>query len=118
MSGRHLEIRYTVQMGEAEAMCLDRERALVPVRSRIYNAYMIDDIGFILMEKIPGVNLEACRINLNQNTSRIPEYACNAAPRSQNSASKLFNWTAYSPNKRMLQNKFRHYICQESCIGM
>lgn len=49
-----------------------RERASV-VRSRIYNAYMIDDIGFILMEKIPGVDLEASRINLNQNTSRILE---------------------------------------------
>ncbi|EDP53410.1 conserved hypothetical protein [Aspergillus fumigatus A1163] len=46
-------------MGEAEAMCLVRNTTSVPV-PEVLNAYMIDDIGFILMRKIPGVPLEAC----------------------------------------------------------
>lgn len=46
-------------MGEAEAMCLVRKKTSVPV-PRVFNAYTIGDIGFILMEKIPGVELEQC----------------------------------------------------------
>lgn len=46
-----LKMGYGVSMGEAEAMCL------VP---KVLNAYMIEDIGFILMERMPGIPLEEC----------------------------------------------------------
>jgi hypothetical protein len=56
-------------MGEAEAMILVRNSTSAPV-PEVLNAYTIEDIGFILMRKIPGVTLQACwEIFL-----RIPKY--------------------------------------------
>jgi hypothetical protein len=46
-------------MGEAEALCLVRERTSVPV-SKVLNAYAIDDVGFLVMERTPGITLEQC----------------------------------------------------------
>ncbi|KAJ9192301.1 hypothetical protein DTO164E3_8440 [Paecilomyces variotii] len=54
-----LKIGYGVSMGEAEAMCLVRNLTTVPV-PKVLNAYMIEDIGFILMERVPGIPLEEC----------------------------------------------------------
>lgn len=48
-----LKVGWTVQMGEAEAMILVKNQTSVPV-PRVYNAYTIEDVGFILMEKIKG----------------------------------------------------------------
>ncbi|PYH92597.1 hypothetical protein BO71DRAFT_442325 [Aspergillus ellipticus CBS 707.79] len=50
---------HRVQMGEAEAMILVRNQTSVPV-PRVLNAYSIAEIGFILMEKLPGVQLDDC----------------------------------------------------------
>lgn len=52
-----LKVGWRVQMGEAEAMILVRNRTSVPV-PQVLNAYSIEDIGFILMEKMPGDELE------------------------------------------------------------
>lgn len=41
------------QMSEAEALCLVREKTSVPV-PKVFNAYTIGKIGYIVMEKIPG----------------------------------------------------------------
>ncbi|KAH8428510.1 uncharacterized protein LDX57_006209 [Aspergillus melleus] len=46
-------------MGEAEALCLLRNKTSVPV-PEVFNAYTIADIGFILMSKIPGISLGQC----------------------------------------------------------
>ncbi|KAI9375790.1 kinase-like protein [Aspergillus egyptiacus] len=54
-----LKVGPTVQMGEAEALCLLRKRTSVPV-PEVFNAYTIADIGFILMSKVSGVTLEQC----------------------------------------------------------
>lgn len=54
-----LKMGYGVSIGEAEAMCLVRSLTSTPV-PKVLNAYMIDDIGFILMERVPGVCLEEC----------------------------------------------------------
>lgn len=54
-----LKVGYEVLMGEAEAMCLVRELTSIPV-PKILNAYMIDDIGFRLMERVPGVSIGEC----------------------------------------------------------
>ncbi|RJE19912.1 Phosphotransferase enzyme family [Aspergillus sclerotialis] len=54
-----LKVGYGVLMGEAEAMCLVRGLTSTPV-PKVLNAYMINDIGFILMERVPGVSLEEC----------------------------------------------------------
>ena len=56
-------------MGEAEAMCLLKERTSVPV-PRVFNAYMIEDIWFTSMEKVPGVTLERCWKGLTKDTKR------------------------------------------------
>jgi aminoglycoside phosphotransferase (APT) family kinase protein len=62
-----LKVGYTVQMGEAEAMCLVRKTTSVPV-PQVLNAYMIGDIGFILMEKIPGEPLDKCWAHLSRDS--------------------------------------------------
>ncbi|PLN79452.1 protein kinase-like protein [Aspergillus taichungensis] len=54
-----LKVGPMVRMGEAETLYLLKERTSVPV-PRVLNAYVIGDIGFILMEKIPGKSLEDC----------------------------------------------------------
>lgn len=59
----------TVTMGEAEAMCLVRNLTSVPV-PEVLNAYMIEDVGFILMRKIPGVPLEACWESLSEDSQQ------------------------------------------------
>lgn len=51
-----LKVGETVRMGEAEAMILVRDQTSVPV-PRVFNAYVIAEIGFIVMEKIPGDEL-------------------------------------------------------------
>lgn len=43
-----LKVGPVVQMGEAEALCLVKERTSVPV-PEVFNAYTIADHGFILM---------------------------------------------------------------------
>ncbi|KAL4915698.1 hypothetical protein BDW62DRAFT_219246 [Aspergillus aurantiobrunneus] len=60
-----LKVGYEESMGEAEAMCLVRRPTPVPV-PKVLNAYMIDDIGFILMEKVPGVSLAQGRGHLSE----------------------------------------------------
>lgn len=60
-----LKMGLTITMGEAEAMCLVRNTTSVPV-PEVLNAYMIDDIGFLLMRKIPEVPLEACWESLSE----------------------------------------------------
>ncbi|KAL1848587.1 hypothetical protein Plec18170_007896 [Paecilomyces lecythidis] len=64
-----LKMGLTVTMGEAEAMCLVRNSTSVPV-PEVLNAYMIEDIGFILMRKIPGVPLEACWESLSEDSQQ------------------------------------------------
>lgn len=64
-----LKVGYTVRMGEAEAMCLVRKMTSVPV-PRVFNAYTIGDIGFILMEKVPGVALERCWEGLDSDSRK------------------------------------------------
>lgn len=54
-----LKVGPTVQMGEAEALCLLKKRTSVPVPD-LFNAYTIGEFGFILMSKIPGLSLERC----------------------------------------------------------
>ncbi|OJJ88480.1 uncharacterized protein ASPGLDRAFT_42052 [Aspergillus glaucus CBS 516.65] len=56
-------------MGKAEALCLIRKRISVPL-PQIFNAYMIEDIGFILMEKVPGIPLEKCWEDLPRDAKR------------------------------------------------
>ncbi|PLB44965.1 hypothetical protein P170DRAFT_270844 [Aspergillus steynii IBT 23096] len=51
-----LKVGETVRMGEAEAMILVRNQTSVPV-PRVFNAYVIAEIGFIVMEKIHGDEL-------------------------------------------------------------
>jgi aminoglycoside phosphotransferase len=51
-----LKVGVGVQMGEAEAMILVKNQTSVPV-PQVFNAYLIEDIGFILMEKIDGIQL-------------------------------------------------------------
>lgn len=58
-----LKVGYNATLGEAEAICLVKRSTSVPV-PRVLNAYMIDDIGFILMERIPGSTLERDLENL------------------------------------------------------
>ncbi|RAL00708.1 uncharacterized protein BO80DRAFT_382876, partial [Aspergillus ibericus CBS 121593] len=54
-----LKMGPVVSMGEAEAMCLVRQSTSVPV-PEVINAYMIEDVGFIVMQKIPGTLLAKC----------------------------------------------------------
>jgi aminoglycoside phosphotransferase len=54
-----LKVGPMVQMGEAEALYLLRKKISVPV-PKVFNAYTIADVGFILMSKIPGIPLEQC----------------------------------------------------------
>lgn len=54
-----LKMGYGFSIGEAEAMCLVRDLTTVPV-PKVLNAYMIEDIRFILMERIPGISLGEC----------------------------------------------------------
>jgi hypothetical protein len=56
-------------MGEAEAMILVRNSTSAPV-PEVLNAYTIEDIGFILMRKIPGVTLQACWEDLLEDTQK------------------------------------------------
>ncbi|PWY92372.1 kinase-like protein [Aspergillus heteromorphus CBS 117.55] len=49
---------HRVQLSEAEAMILARQQTALPIIPRVFNAYLIDDIGFILMEKLPGDQLD------------------------------------------------------------
>lgn len=51
-----LKVGHAVRMGEAEAMILVQNQTSVPV-PQVFNAYCINEIGFILMEKIPGAPL-------------------------------------------------------------
>lgn len=51
-----LKVGETVRMGEAEAMMLVTRETTVPV-PRVFNAYVIQEIGFIVMEKIHGVEM-------------------------------------------------------------
>ncbi|KAK1142361.1 hypothetical protein N8T08_007913 [Aspergillus melleus] len=51
-----LKVGETVRMGEAEAMILVRKQTSVPV-PRVLNAYVIEEVGFIVMEKVPGDEL-------------------------------------------------------------
>lgn len=60
-----LKVGPTIQMGEAEALCLMRKRTSVPV-PEVFNAYTIAEFGFILMSKVPGVSLERCWKNLTR----------------------------------------------------
>ncbi|KIW72716.1 hypothetical protein PV04_00892 [Phialophora macrospora] len=52
------KVGYNATMGEAEAICLVKRMTSVPV-PRVLIAYTIDDIGFILMEKVLGSTLES-----------------------------------------------------------
>lgn len=54
-----LKVGPMVRMGEAEALCLVRKRTSVPV-PKVFNAYAIDDVGFLVMDKMPGTSLERC----------------------------------------------------------
>ena len=56
-------------MGEAEALYLLKRRTSDPV-PKLLNAYMIEDVGFILMEKVPGTPLEKCWEYLPPNSKR------------------------------------------------
>lgn len=51
-----LKVGRMVQMGEAEAMILVKNLTSGPV-AQVLNAYMIEEIGFILMEKIHGCQI-------------------------------------------------------------
>ncbi|GIJ83257.1 hypothetical protein Asppvi_002076 [Aspergillus pseudoviridinutans] len=51
-----LKVGPMVRMGEAEALCLVRERTSVPV-PKVFNAYTIGGVGFLVMEKVPGIPL-------------------------------------------------------------
>jgi aminoglycoside phosphotransferase (APT) family kinase protein len=59
-----LKVGLRVHMGESEAMILARNQTSVPV-PKVFNAYMIEEIGFILMEKIDGMQL-------GRNWSKLP----------------------------------------------
>lgn len=59
-----LKVGLRVHMGESEAMILVRNQTSVPV-PKVFNAYMIEDIGFILMEKIGAMQL-------GRNWSKLP----------------------------------------------
>lgn len=64
-----LKVGPMVRMGEAEALCLVRKRTSVPV-PRVLNAYAIDDVGFLVMEKVPGITLEQCWEGLSGDARR------------------------------------------------
>lgn len=64
-----LKVGYTVHMGEVDGLCLLRKGKLVPI-PQIFTAYMIEDIGFILMVKVPGVALEKSWEDLPKDAKR------------------------------------------------
>lgn len=51
-----LKVGRDVGVGEAEAICLVSRRTGVPV-PQVHNAYMVGDVGYILMDKVPGTPL-------------------------------------------------------------
>jgi aminoglycoside phosphotransferase (APT) family kinase protein len=65
-----LKVGLTVTMGEAEAMILVANSTSVPV-PEVLNAYMIEDIGFILMRKIPGATVQACWEDLSEDSQQF-----------------------------------------------
>ncbi|OOF96366.1 hypothetical protein ASPCADRAFT_404904 [Aspergillus carbonarius ITEM 5010] len=54
-----LKVGWRVKMAEAEALILLAAKTNVPV-PKVLGAYMIGDIGFILMTKIEGKMLASC----------------------------------------------------------
>jgi hypothetical protein len=64
-----LKVGPMVRMGEAEALCLVRERTSVPV-PKVLNAYAIDDVGFLVMERTPGITLEQCWKSLTEDAKQ------------------------------------------------
>jgi hypothetical protein len=56
---RILKVGHNVGMGEAEALYLVSKKTNVPV-PRLHNAYMIGDVGYILMDMVQGVPLTYC----------------------------------------------------------
>lgn len=59
-----LKVGSDVGMGEAEAICLVSRKTSVPV-PQLHNAYMIGDVGYILMDKVPGTPLTNCWDNMS-----------------------------------------------------
>ncbi|GIK05064.1 hypothetical protein Aspvir_009163 [Aspergillus viridinutans] len=64
-----LKVGPMVRMGEAEALCLVRRRTSVPVPI-VLNAYAIDEVGFLVMERIPGIPLVRCWKGLTGDAKR------------------------------------------------
>ena len=59
-----LKVGWRVKMSEAEALILLAAKTDIPV-PKVFSAYTIGDIGFILMSKVEGVTLGSCFDNLS-----------------------------------------------------
>jgi aminoglycoside phosphotransferase len=65
-----LKVGWRVSMNEAEALILLAEKTSVPV-PKVRNAYMIGDIGFIVMSKVEGEPLGSCWEKLSHELESI-----------------------------------------------
>ncbi|KAJ0415260.1 kinase-like domain-containing protein [Aspergillus carlsbadensis] len=65
-----LKVGWRVSMREAEALMLVAARTAVPV-PEVFSAYMIGDVGFILMRKVEGELLSACMESMARDELRV-----------------------------------------------